>query len=266
MFRWYNKSRVCYAYLSDVGQDYDPTGLLRGELPEPFGPHLLKSRWFSRGWTLQELIAPPEVIFYMAKWLRIGSRVEYSLARDIEKMTGIPEDVLLKGDSSTLSVASRMRWAAHRETTRVEDMAYCLLGLFGVNMPLLYGEGSRAFIRLQEEIIRTSDDVSIFAWTDSPPDWSRYSGLLASAPSAFSRCRQVTWNSATVHPPYQLTNKGIRIDLELRTRLDVPDEYVAILPGVEKYESGRTMTMGVYLARVGPGQYARVDTSQVDTS
>src|SRR6185295_2773072 len=87
-----------------------------------------------------------------------------TLQDELLKITRIPINVLLENELEAASVAQKMSWAAQRETTKVEDGAYCLMGIFGVNMPLLYGEGERAFIRLQEEIMRVSDDHSLFAW------------------------------------------------------------------------------------------------------
>jgi hypothetical protein len=145
MFRWYSNAAICYAYLCDVKFS---SGEISG------------SRWFTRGWTLQELIAPKNVMFFSSRWELIGTK--QSLGRNIASITGIDMETLL--DPATLSsasVARRMSWAAKRQTTRTEDVAYCLMGLFDVNMPLLYGEGEKAFIRLQEEIIKENDDHSL---------------------------------------------------------------------------------------------------------
>ncbi|KUI67219.1 Vegetative incompatibility protein HET-E-1 [Cytospora mali] len=146
MYRWYRKSRICYAYLIDVKTQED----------------LAKSKWFTRGWTLQELLAPKDVRFYSGAWQRIGSKP--GLKREISLVTGIDESVLASGHFDGICVAKRMSWAANRHTTRTEDKAYSLMGIFGVNMPLLYGEGTKAFLRLQEEILKTSDDHSLFVW------------------------------------------------------------------------------------------------------
>ncbi|KAK3403413.1 heterokaryon incompatibility protein-domain-containing protein, partial [Sordaria brevicollis] len=149
MFRWYNDSEICYAYISDVIKaDADS---VRFE----------NSRWFTRGWTLQELLAPKIVVFFDTKWQKIGWRGHELLANKIFEATGIPQDLLERGDTS---VAQRFSWASRRSTKRVEDEAYCLLGIFGVNMPLLYGEGSKAFFRLQQEILRATNDQSILAF------------------------------------------------------------------------------------------------------
>ncbi|KAE9368926.1 HET-domain-containing protein, partial [Stipitochalara longipes BDJ] len=148
MFRWYENAITCYAYLEDV---------------RPNGPKITASRWFKRGWTLQELIAPSDVLFLDHFWNEIGSRA--SLGRNIEAITGIPAQVLLRNTSlRDHCTAEIMSWASGRKTTRIEDRAYSLLGLFGVSMPLIYGEGANAFVRLQLEIMKFTTDHSLFAW------------------------------------------------------------------------------------------------------
>jgi len=126
---------------------------------------LASDQWFKRGWTLQELLAPDEASFYDKDWCLIGNKK--SLFDTLSSITGI-EKAILRGTKtlSECSIAQRMSWAWDRKTSRAEDIAYCLLGIFDVNMPLLYGERGKAFIRLQEEIIRQSSDESIFAWYD----------------------------------------------------------------------------------------------------
>jgi hypothetical protein len=154
MYAWYQRGVVCYAYLSDVQlwstyQPEDADGAWVAENPEAV-LQVMKSRWWTRGWTLQELIAPPSVVFYAATsqgWSKIGTKG--SLIDLVAARTGIRDDILRGLDVKKCSVAQRMSWASQRETTRTEDLAYCLLGIFGVNMPLLYGEGSKAFLRLQ---------------------------------------------------------------------------------------------------------------------
>ena len=155
MFQWYQLAKACYAYLADV---QTPTNDNRSDLSS----HLKQSQWFKRGWTLQELVAPSKVLFLAKDWTDLGSKDE--LCFSIEEITGVDKKVLL-GTSAPqdFSIAKRMSWASGRKTTRVEDLAYCLMGIFNVNMPLLYGEGQKAFIRLQEEIMKDSDDQSLFA-------------------------------------------------------------------------------------------------------
>lgn len=175
MFRWYQNSEVCYAYLFDFESVEDVSGALA------------RSRWFTRGWTLQELIAPPKLIFYTSTWNYLGTKED--LRDEISKITGIDVEVLMGANLESFSVAKRMSWASKRTTTRVEDVAYSLLGIFDVNMPMLYGEGERAFIRLQEEIMKHSDNHSIFAWSCND-DGPR--GLLAKTPAMFENCRDIT--------------------------------------------------------------------------
>ena len=160
MFRWYKNAVACYVYLSDV--TYDPDKTIMEEA-------IRRSRWFTRGWTLQELIAPRNIVFFDLDWRRIATKDE--LSGLISKITAISEDVLMGGSLETVSVAKRMSWASHRVTSRIEDIAYCLLGIFDINLPLIYGEGTKAFRRLQEVIMNTTHDQSLFAWgriVDSP--------------------------------------------------------------------------------------------------
>lgn len=105
-----------------------------------------------------------------------------------------------------------MSWVSKRATSRVEDMAYCMLGLFSVNMPLLYGEGKKAFIRLQLEIIRRTDDESFFAWTSQPVS----SGMLASQPSYFANSGDIVTHHKHLRerrPPYQMANQGLAFEV-----------------------------------------------------
>ncbi|KAI6043941.1 heterokaryon incompatibility protein-domain-containing protein [Pisolithus marmoratus] len=193
MYKWYANSKQCYAYLHDtVGGSWTYSW---NDRREP----VAIPKWFSRGWTLQELIAPKAVHFFDQRWEWIGDKAR--LAWILGEITRIPEDVLKEGLQKALSpiknsrrptpsVAQIMSWAADRTTTREEDRAYSLLGLFGVHMPMLYGEGKNAFRRLQLEIIRTSNDQSIFAW-----GWTRQfgwsSGILADDLSCFRDCQWI---------------------------------------------------------------------------
>ncbi|KIK22877.1 hypothetical protein PISMIDRAFT_101532, partial [Pisolithus microcarpus 441] len=159
MYRWYRNAQVCYAYLNDVDKPFFPIEKNDSKFDKSNG----WPEWFVRGWTLQELIAPKQVEFFNEHWMPIGDK--WPLAPVLEEITGIPREVLTSGlAAKRLSVAQIMSWAADRKTTRVEDRAYSLMGLFGVNMPMLYGEGKKAFQRLQLEIIRVSGDQSILAW------------------------------------------------------------------------------------------------------
>ncbi|KAE9375990.1 HET-domain-containing protein [Stipitochalara longipes BDJ] len=208
MYRWYQSAVACYAYLADVGS-YRP---------------LATSRWFQRGWTLQELIAPSDVLFFDSFWNELGSKA--SLAPEIERITKIPAGLLTM--ETTLKdhcVAEVMSWATGRQTTRVEDRAYSLLGLFEVSMPLIYGEGAHAFMRLQLEIIKSTTDHSIFAF-QSPPvlAWqgsfnrgtaaqNENRGILARWIDDFTGFGHVRSIPAVDETSFEMTNLGLRISL-----------------------------------------------------
>ena len=158
MYRWYQDCAVCYAYLVDVPNNVD---LHTQE--EKFR----KIIWFTRGWMLQELIAPFTLEFYGNEWYSQGQEASLgtkrSLRKVISEITRIPIEVLHDSGLKSYSVAQRMSWTSQRKTMRMEDRAYSLLSLFNVNMPLLYGEGNWAFIRLREEIMKMSPDETLFA-------------------------------------------------------------------------------------------------------
>ena len=224
MYRWYKEAEKCYVYLADVPQG--TVNCLTGVV----GDRFRDSRWFTRGWTLQELIAPSTIIFLDSEWQEIGTKS--SLHWIISEITGIPSNILLGGDLEYASIAQRMSWASKRKTTRVEDLAYCLMGIFGVNMPMLYGEGERAFIRLQEEIIKVSDDHSLFAWKS----YENHSGLLATSPAAFVHSSEIIpFNpSSTLSGAITVNNKGIHLKLRFKDRTSFRGVGLAILPCKEK--------------------------------
>lgn len=220
MMSWYQRSKVCYTYLLNV--------LPGTDIHEPESP-FRTSRWFERGWTLQELLAPSRLIFLYNDWTFLSERHE--VVDLITQITGInqiflstPPDAngsnksrgnVLQSRLHSASIAEKMSWASKRETTRIEDTAYSLLGIFGINMPLLYGEGVNAFLRLQEEIMKRSDDQTLLAWShqdDDPEDL----GVLATSPAAFSECREfVACDVGTLTPPFQITNKGLVIEMPI---------------------------------------------------
>jgi len=149
MFHWYQKAAKCYVFLSDVSvNEYD-------NFDRCYNSALRQSRWFSRGWTLQELIAPATVDFFSQDGIRVGDKK--TLEEELTKITGIDVLALRGHPLHGFSIADRMSWAAKRTTTREEDNAYCLLGIFDIHMPLIYGEGKKAFIRLKEEVKKSSN-------------------------------------------------------------------------------------------------------------
>ncbi|KIW13334.1 hypothetical protein PV08_08522 [Exophiala spinifera] len=234
MFRWYRRAECCYVYLCDVPA--------RDDLDLPEWTKIFKaSKWFTRGWTLQELLAPHRLTFVCSDWKEeIGSR--QSLSHEVSEVTRIPEKPLVQGWSlkddfggAEFTVAQIMSWASKRSTTRVEDTAYSMMGLFHINMPLLYGEGSNAFIRLQLEIMSKYDDNSLFAWgiplrdrhfeSNSAlnraldiPEAYWWGGLLAPAIHCFEDCaghfhHLERYEDARL---FSMTSKGIQVEGLLR--------------------------------------------------
>lgn len=192
MYKWYKYSAVCYVWMADVeaapnALATDPAEVLglqpSGDARRSLGYQFSRSWWFKRGWTLQELIAPPCVEFYDKHWREIGTKS--SLAAELRRITGIRAEVLAGAPLTRCCMAERMSWASKRQTTKAEDRAYSLLGIFDVNMPLLYGEGSRAFIRFQEEVLRKHEDLSLLVWMfpNALPD---HDSVLAPHPRGFS--------------------------------------------------------------------------------
>jgi hypothetical protein len=242
MWVWYREAAICYAYLCDVSScTEDPD----------FEAQVRASGWFTRGWTLQELIAPKHVDFYNGIWTSIGTR--QTLQRTISDITGIDADYLNHARPlSAASIAKRMSWAAHRKTTRLEDIAYCLMGLFAVNMPMLYGEGSRAFQRLQEEILRNSDDESIFAWVDKDAKKEDLHGLLADDPQKFEDSGSIGPYRHAERKPLQSTNLGLSI------QRDLIDGRMPLLCGYR----GRAGYLSIVTAPVGK-QHARCQLSEL---
>ncbi|KAI0353269.1 hypothetical protein OH77DRAFT_1522729 [Trametes cingulata] len=230
MYEWYRLAHVCYVYLADVAD---------GDGAYSIG----RSRWVKRGWTLQELIAPRDVLFLTSSWSVLGSKV--ALVDILHSATGVDAAILTHSASlDSISVGRRLWWASRRETTRVEDEAYSLMGIFGIHMPTIYGEGRRAFTRLQQEILKTIPDQTLFVWgsrrllddslrscqpverTPEPENaaWDRH-GLLAGAPSAFARSADtfpisaedfsrrlggLPYASDLALPDYSFTAQGVR--------------------------------------------------------
>ena len=271
MFKIYAQAWVCYAYLADFKV---PTGLRRG--PRQPLPDITGCRWFKRGWTLQELIAPKNLQFFDQNWTFIGSRHE--LSDQISRRTNIPQNVL-NGESIFLirllldscTIAMKMSWAADRTTARPEDMAYSLLGIFDINMPMLYGEGNHAFSRLQEELIKESNDMSIFAWQTSRGFPLRATstvgmirrlpaGILAREPGDFANGHKLVpspYHEAMAE--FSMTNKGLRIEatlMEIASNLFFMPLHHTWGPPTDGSSTTRE-SVGVGLERRADGTYER---------
>jgi hypothetical protein len=263
MYNWYKAAQICYVYLEDVkfaAPAYDPT-------------ELKESRWFTRGWTLQELLAPSRVEFYSSSWFLIGSKT--GLADLISDITRINTDVLLLGDVNSSTVATRLSWASSRETTRVEDEAYCLMGIFDVNMPLLYGERGRAFRRLQEQIMNRHDDITLFAWTT---DYQARvnTDLFAFSPKSFSSLNlrpetvsgplnKITAEyladySTFLNAPPQITPRGVRVELPLRKSADGDKEYLAWIYLADKQHIMNLVCIPLHVVDYRTSTFSRIET------
>ncbi|KAK2770737.1 het domain-containing protein [Colletotrichum kahawae] len=219
MFHWYKLSDTCFVYLSDMPSidGLDHVAYYPRHADPQIERILRPCKWFTRGWTLQELIAPNSIIFCNSKWQQLFTKAQ--IKNVLERITRISQSILdAPLDLSSIPVAVKMSWAAHRKTKRIEDQAYCLLGIFGINMPMLYGEGNQAFRRLQEEIAKETHDLSLFAWrsTDIPvenPFAQRFRGIFASSPADFSTCSTIDRRENHEDEcEFSLTNKGVRID------------------------------------------------------
>ena len=150
MFRWYQNAERCYVYLSDVS-----VWAQGGSAHVDWQSGFRNSRWFQRGWTLQELLAPAVVEFYSREGIMLGDKV--SLLDTICTITGIDAGALSGWSLSCFSIEERLRWAEGRKTTVEEDEAHCLLGIFGVHLPLIPAEGrANAMARLLEEVHKRS--------------------------------------------------------------------------------------------------------------
>jgi hypothetical protein len=262
MFAWYSKAQVCYTYLNDVDLPHGKASTL----DDAFFEALSQSQWWQRGWTLQELIAPSEVRFFSRDWTYFGDKV--TLGQAITIITGIDQATLEGQDIRRVSIARRMFWASQRTTTKPEDLAYCLLGIFAVNMPLLYGEGEQAFVRLQEEIMKISDDQTIFAWEDRCLDddsalfeshGTVQRGPLARSPAEFSNARDIVpYRQQQSSHPYTMTNYGLRMTVPLhRLRNSSGQTPVYLAELTCHYEGDFSGSLGIYIRPLKSDQYAR---------
>ncbi|KAI1124952.1 heterokaryon incompatibility protein-domain-containing protein [Nemania abortiva] len=282
MFQWYSNAAVCLVYLSDWGET-------------TLGP----CRWFRRGWTLQELVAPCYVHFYNSEWNYIGSKDDANNER-LARITGIDRELLgatspeeIRHRLSRTPICQRMSWASRRETSKIEDEAYCLLGIFDIHMPLLYGEGEAAFIRLQQMIARTTNDLTIFAWKlqrnmvvkhnprnimrydpiskrygpgpleAARPEPNDYHSILACSPREFmsgGRIRTSHTNYRIYNPEFSITNKGLKIDVPF-SRTGPFDVKLLPLNCREEAEPPQIFErpVGVSLRWFGGDVYARAD-------
>jgi hypothetical protein len=256
MYQWYKTAGICFVLLED---------LVSGQ---PLDACLTSCRWFSRGWTLQELIAPHYVEFFNQSLQFVGTKRDH--AELISATTKIPPRILLEGvEEKSICVAAKMSWAAGRQTKRKEDAAYCLLGLFNVHMPLIYGEGDQAFQRLQEEIVKRHNDITIFAWNPLEKGLHdrEYLGLFAPYPANFAESFAIR-PFTDVFIEFSATNKGVLFTSEIRLRTKFITQPIIAHVGVfylfclgkdSQYGgSERQRHTGIYLRKLGPRLYCRL--------
>jgi hypothetical protein len=262
MFKWYQKADICYAYLADV----PPGGLINPAHDQPdVSDTFSQSRWFTRGWTLQELLAPEKIAFFARDWSFLAEKVpelisntvaQTAFVKKLASITGIAIEALDgPGWINSYSTAERMAWASRRQTTREEDVAYSIMGLFDVNMPILYGEGgAKAFLRLQKEIVSKNPDHSIFAWCFESNREIHRRGPFATKPADFANFRRIR-AFAQYHEeirPFHLTNAGLNIELPVsRVSGESRDCFIAWLNcAVATDKSGSNeKRVGIYLMR-----------------
>ncbi len=223
------------------------------------------------------MIAPRRLTFFSQNWDYVGTKMD--LAPILYDITEIPQDTLIYGDAFGESVSRRMSWAAKRQTTRTEDRAYCLLGIFNINMPLLYGEGERAFQRLQEEIVKITDDDTIFAWKAETSTFATWRSLFATSPAEFIDSGDfVPASGITNSQSHFISNKGLQIQLPLLKRKSVEKgwrsktEFIAALK-CRRTKGSRmqgmndmtiaTAPIGIYIKKIFGNEYVRVDANQL---
>lgn len=259
MYSWYRQAEKCYAYLSDVVAEAET---------DQRHSSLARSEWFKRGWTLQELLAPTDVIFFSRDWVEIGTKS--TLSEILSNISGIDKEILAQSQPArSASIAKRMSWASERVTTRPEDIAYSLMGIFAVNMPILYGEGGeKAFQRLQEEIMKQSDDHSLFAWRDFSTSPGSHCGLLARHPSAFALSKDILpYDDWEPRRPFSMTNMGLCIDLPMfRHDPFKNDDYAAVLACATPPHYKNNSFVTIFLQQLAGRQFVRIDPQKLGST
>ncbi|USP80990.1 hypothetical protein yc1106_08264 [Curvularia clavata] len=203
MFQWYKNAARCYVFLSDVSASTSTSTLTstatESVLCRDWDVPLRRSKWFTRGWTLQELIAPASVEFFSCEGQRIGDKT--SLGQLLHSITGIPLAALRNCPLDQFSISERMRWVSGRETTETEDMVYCLLGLLGVSMPITYGERRESALeRLQAEVEGADCAPSIIPFSRNKSFVGRELQLAELEAKLFSNTQNSTSMLAIVGP------------------------------------------------------------------
>jgi hypothetical protein len=246
-FKLFRDSEICLAHLDDVfwpTEGHSATDSCQDITRSDADVVRLlgKSKWMKRCWTLPELIASKRLIFYDKEWNLIGSKT--SLLSALVELTQIDRDVLEDGDGVfKVPVARRMAYAAYRITRRQEDVAYALLGIFGVNIPTQYGEGpTRAFHRLQDAILKHKPDGSMFAWIDQNDQ--SYRGLLANSPVEFALAKSFYPRPVRLFlwGDIEISSAGIVVDgvFGISKTQGVVGDLIVMLSGGSKHDGTHT--------------------------
>lgn len=277
MFDYYRGATVCYGFLYDIASGNDASGkqMFQSQLSG------LASEWFGRGWTLQELLAPRYMEFYDRKWTFMGTKEE--LASDLSSLTRIDTKYLQKnGDLKKASLATRISWMAGRTTSCIEDIAYSMLGILGVNMTAEYGEGANAFMRLQKILIENSPDDSIFAWTIpeeglkcyrdhgelktwAPSFW----GLLAPSPDCFRKSGDLVIADRVIPRPCSWAQQGVQFLVpqkswtEATNLFGLPRNKVKLALNCCRHDEGKKYYVVIHLLKTNHG-YVRVQCDSFD--
>ncbi|KAI0965418.1 heterokaryon incompatibility protein-domain-containing protein [Xylaria arbuscula] len=265
MFSWYSDAAVCLVYLADSP---GPPQMLDGDRYLFWRLYTERNklcRWFSRCWTLQELLASKKLEFYDGGWTHIGTLEDESptnsgwLINEISEITRVDTQALLgRVPLWEYSVEAKMSWASSRKCGRPEDMAYSLLGIFDIHMPLIYGEGAKAaFQRLQLEIIKSTPDLSLFAWhTTKPLLEGQFCSILADSPSQFRFHRRICRSIPESH--HTMTNKGIQMTAIIhRVLTEGKERYFLCLED----QGAPSKAIGIFVRKIGYDVFQRSEES-----
>jgi tetratricopeptide (TPR) repeat protein len=276
MFRWYKEATRCYVFLPDVSVSTEEEVHQQSAWEASFRA----SEWFTRGWTLQELIAPASVEFFTSEGWRIGDK--RSLEKLIHEITSIPDKALQNGSLTEFSAADRIGWAKNRKATEEEDNAYCLLGILGIHMPSSYGEGKeKALTRLQIEMQTTSNIPSIIPFSQNDKFVGRESQLVELESKLFGG-KETTMIAIT--GPGGTGKSQLALELAYRVRqknscsvfwIDASDldslhqGYLNIaqkldVPGWNDEKADTTQLVTLYLSRKSTGQWLLIYDNTID--
>ncbi|KAK5717379.1 hypothetical protein LTR15_009273 [Elasticomyces elasticus] len=262
MYAWYHNAEICYALLSDVDGASDKERTETGYCPSRLSPERVqqfrRSRWFKRGWTLQELIAPRRIVFYSKDWTVFDDLLDK--LPTVSEITNIPETVLRHEKKlNDCTFAQRLSWASGRETKRIEDQAYSLLGILDVIMPPLYGEGSKAFLRLQKVLLSEEGGMTVLAWDSH--DLTQSACLLAPSLACFRESGDIEAElSSLTTAEYSFTNIGLSGYFPVILRPTTADEHMFIpLHCYRKRKPHETLALSLSAAHTNSGRGGSVE-------